>query len=66
MNRKEAKIALAQGKKLSHSFFEDNEHIFQKQKNSRIYFKDSSFLENDKFWEFKQSENWDKNWEITN
>lgn len=71
MNRLEAKQALSEGKKITHSYFEPGEFVYLECMNPNtrpvIYncvFEDGATQEENEFWELRKGSQYDNGWEI--
>lgn len=62
LTREEAKNALSKGKKLTHSYFDDNEWVIMM--DDLILFNDSQTQSSEEFWGFKKGKAWDSGWSI--
>jgi hypothetical protein len=73
MNRHEAKLALSEGKKLTHNYFSEGEfcHLECVNPNTRpikyeIVFEDGVTQDEGEFWSMRDGYQWDNGWEIFN
>ena len=60
MNRNEAKQAMLDGKKVTHDYFNDEEFMYMRE--GKIY--DEQDILHDQFFEIRQAEHWNNNWEL--
>lgn len=62
MTKNEALLAMNNGEKVTHQYFEDSEWMC---KTGCLYeFEDGIFCDVDEFWTFRDEAGWDKNWKI--
>lgn len=62
LTRDEAKEALSNGRKLTHSYFTDVEWVILM--GDLILFEDGQTQSYEEFWEFKKDKTWDSGWNI--
>jgi hypothetical protein len=60
MTREEAKLALQQGHKITHRYFDDNEYVYHKK--GLIY--DELGYYHEEFWELRTEHWWNDGWRI--
>lgn len=60
MTKQEALKALAEGKKIRHRYFSDDEYIVEQNYN---LIDEKGYLMRD-FWKYRTTEDWDTGWEI--
>lgn len=73
MNRHEAKLALSEGKKITHAYFSKGEYVYLECINPNTIpvkyecvFEDGTTQEEREFWELRKGSQWDNGWEIFN
>lgn len=73
MNIHEAKLALSEGKKVTHNYFLDGEFVYLECVNPNtmpvkyeMVFEDGNTQEEGEFWELRKGSQWDNGWEIFN
>lgn len=73
MNRHEAKLALSEGKKVTHNYFSQGEFVYLEcvNPNTRpikyeMVFEDGTTQDEGEFWSMRDGYQWDNGWEIFN
>lgn len=62
MTKAEAIEAIRQGKKVTHSYFTNDEFITMK--NGRIITEEGYSASPEEFWRYRTSESWNEHWEL--
>jgi hypothetical protein len=73
MNKHEAKLALSEGKKVTHDYFSKDEYVYLECVNPNTrpikyecIFEDGVRQEEGEFWQLRKESHWDNGWEIFN
>jgi len=61
MNKDQAKLALLQGKKLSHRYFSQGEWV-KLYSSTQYIFEDGCISRIDLFWSIRNGNSWDRDW----
>lgn len=63
MNKREAKYAMKQGKKLTHENFSEEEWVSETV-GERYVFEDGVITNTEDFWKYRDTSDWNKGWSI--
>ena len=63
MNKREAKYAMKQGKKLTHAYFADEEWVTETV-GERCVFENGNIVNAEDFWKYRDTPDWNTGWSI--
>lgn len=62
MNKQEILTPLAEGKKVTHRYFDPGEYVYLL--DGKMHLEDGNSIDPETFWKDREGDHWDKDWEV--